>query len=215
MDIGKNFTFITEDEDWMKKIGLAAVCFLPIINMVGVFAFYGYLKRMFRNVLEGAERPLPEWEDFGGLIVDGLKAVVVLIGWAVPTILLIVAVTVLNIAGASARSDALHLAGTGCMCLTIPIGLVFGILGMVGLMRFFASESLGDAFAIGEVIGFIKGNIGPFLLALLVFMGAMLAAEIAGLLMCIIGIFVTMPYAMLVGWKGFADVYREAAAKAV
>ena len=86
---------------------------------------------------------------------------------------------------------------------------------MVCLMRFFASESLGDAFAIGEVIGLIKGNIGPLLLALLVFLGAMLAAAIAGLLMCIIGIFVTMPYAMLVGWKGFADVYREAAAKAV
>ena len=30
------------------------------------------------------------------------------------------------------------------------------------------------------------------------------------LLACLIGIFVTLPYAMFVGWKGFADVWRNA-----
>jgi len=147
--------------------------------------------------------------------VDGLKTVVVLLGWGVPTILLGVGAAVLNIAGASARSDALQVAGTACICVTIPVAILLGILGMVGVMRFFASDSLGDAFAVSEIIAFIKGNLGPLLLALLVFFGAMFAAEIAGLIMCIVGIFVTVPYGMLVGWQGFADVYREAGSAAV
>jgi hypothetical protein len=214
MDIGKNFTFVTEDEAWIKKILICAACFLPLVNLVGIFAFYGYLKKFFKNAVEGQERPLPEWDDFMGYIVEGLKTVVVVLGYMFPFVLLYIGAVVINIAAAASRTPALNFVGTGCICLAIPVGILLGLMMNIGLMRFFVTDSIGEAFKFGEVIGFLKGNLGQYLLAFVLFFVAIIAAEIVGIIACVVGIFVTLPYAMLVGWKMFADVWRNAQAQA-
>lgn len=205
MDIGKNFTFITEDEAWIKKvlIGGASMLLLSL-------PLLGYIKKMFKNVQEGQERPLPEWDDFMAYLVDGLKVMVVMIGYIAPVFVLYIGAAILNIVASTSGIDALSYAGLGCMCLALPLGIVLGLAQNIGVMRYFATDSFGEAFNFGAVLGFLKANIGQYLLAFVVFIAAVIAAEIVGLLACGFGIFFTMPYALMVGWKCFADVYRDA-----
>ena len=210
MDIGKNFTFITEDEAWMKKLGICAALHIPIVNLVGTFVFWGYLKKMFRNVQEGYERPLPEWDDFVAYLVEGLKAVVVVIGYMLPAIILYIVSFALSFAGGMSDNSALRIASMACGCVSLLVIIAINLLLNVGLMRFFATDSLGEAFNFGEIIGFIKGNIGQYLLALVMMFVTMFGAVIVGLIACGIGVLVTVPYGMLVSWKNFADVYRNA-----
>ena len=69
MEIGKAFTFVTEDEGWIKKLAIGAVFVLvPFLILLVI----GYQILIIRNVIDGKDRPLPEWEDFGQLFKDGL-----------------------------------------------------------------------------------------------------------------------------------------------
>ena len=70
MDYGKSFTFVFEDEKWISKFAVGVlITLVPILN----FATYGYVIQLLKNVRDGEEKPLPEWDDFGKFFVDGLK----------------------------------------------------------------------------------------------------------------------------------------------
>jgi hypothetical protein len=70
MDYSKPFNFIFEDQDWFKKIAIGGlVGIIPIVN----FALLGYCMQIARNVAAGAEKPLPEWDNFGAYFVSGAK----------------------------------------------------------------------------------------------------------------------------------------------
>ena len=71
MDVAKAFTFVTEDERWMSKIGIGAAISLFFFLIIPIPLLVGYLVGITRNVKEGVERPLPEWDDFGQLFMDG------------------------------------------------------------------------------------------------------------------------------------------------
>lgn len=89
MDIGKAFTYITEDEDWMKKLGIGALLgMIPIINM----AVFGYQIQIARNVRQGDKRPLPTWDEFGSLLVDGLRFLAVILIYMLPVMIVYFAV---------------------------------------------------------------------------------------------------------------------------
>ena len=210
MDIGRSVNFIREDEAWLKKIGIGGFLMLfPVVSMVGAFAFQGYLKKFFKNVLDGVDKPLPEWDDWGTLIIDGLKVIVVMFGYMIPIWILYGGSMAMFFIADSSGVGALRFVGMGCMCLALPLSIVLMLFGGAGLMRFFATDQLGEAFNFGEIMGFVKANIVSLLIAglvagLLVFVG-----ELVGLLACFVGIFLTLPYAIISGWRNFADIYLE------
>ncbi|MBE2222959.1 MAG: DUF4013 domain-containing protein [Anaerolineae bacterium] len=85
MDIGKAFSFITEDEKWVEKLGIGALIgMIPIAN----FAAFGYQVQIARNVWHGEERPLPTWDEFGKMFVDGLRIVGAMMVYMLPMILI-------------------------------------------------------------------------------------------------------------------------------
>jgi len=48
MNIGKSFSFMFEDKQWVSKLGLGAlITFIPILN----FAWTGYMVGVIRNVM--------------------------------------------------------------------------------------------------------------------------------------------------------------------
>src|SRR5919202_7087672 len=95
MDIGKAFTFVSEDPKWVNKVliggALIIAGILAIFTIVGwlfVFAIvFGYLVQLTRNVIAQQPQPLPEWTDFGALMVDGFKAFVVMLVMSLPAVL--------------------------------------------------------------------------------------------------------------------------------
>ena len=78
LDFARAFRFVIEDPDWIKKILIGGVFTLLSAILIGravrerVLRAAGAQRRP-----AGSERPLPEWDDLGGLFVDGLRAVAV------------------------------------------------------------------------------------------------------------------------------------------
>lgn len=85
MDFSKAFSYISEDETWSKKLGIGAIVFLvPILN----FAAIGYLFELIENVKQNRKRPLPEWDNFGNKLVDGLRFFAVMLLYSLPIFIL-------------------------------------------------------------------------------------------------------------------------------
>lgn len=81
MDIGKAFTYISEDEKWMSKLGVGAVISaIPFVNI----AIFGYQVHIARNVWHGEKRPLPTWDEFGKMFLDGLRFMVAMFIYLLP-----------------------------------------------------------------------------------------------------------------------------------
>ena len=73
VDFGRAFTSVTEDPDWIKKVLIGGAFVLLSSILVGIPFVLGYVGRTLRNVVAGAARPLPEWDDLGGIFSEGLR----------------------------------------------------------------------------------------------------------------------------------------------
>ncbi len=73
VDFGRSFTFVSEDPDWIKKILIGGAFTLACALLVGVPFVLGYFSRTLRNVVAGEPRPMPEWDDLGGIFNEGLR----------------------------------------------------------------------------------------------------------------------------------------------
>ena len=68
-----SFSFVTEDPEWIKKILIGGAFTLACALLVGVPFVLGYFSRTLRNVVAGEPRPMPEWDDLGGIFSEGLR----------------------------------------------------------------------------------------------------------------------------------------------
>ena len=89
MDVAKAFTYVTEDDRWIGKLGLGVLVSLLSFLIFPAFLLTGYLVGITRNVMNGEKRPLPEWEDLGTLFKDGLSIMVASVVYTLPFWLLI------------------------------------------------------------------------------------------------------------------------------
>jgi Protein of unknown function (DUF4013) len=86
MDIGRAFTYAYKDPKWPTKVLIFAV--LAFIPIFGWCVDLGYSLRIIRNVVNGNDVPLPEWDNIGVLFADGLRAFFVSLVWSIPAIVL-------------------------------------------------------------------------------------------------------------------------------
>lgn len=69
---------------WLKIVVGGLLCFIPVVNILA----FGYLMRLSTGVKRTGRVSLPEWEDWSGLFLDGLRfAVVWLAYWLLPLLL--------------------------------------------------------------------------------------------------------------------------------
>jgi hypothetical protein len=211
MDIGRSFTYMFEDQDWVKKILIGGVVnLIPIVN----FASTGYFIEAIRNTAEGRELPLPEWDDFGGKFVKGLMAFIAGFLYMLPIMIVVGIVFGLTAAIAgSLDSDAAETVSSICPLIGNCLLFVYMILVMLilpaAIIQYALTGQFGAFFRFGDMIAFIKANIGGYIIALLVALVAGLIAQIVGGVACGIGIFFTLMWAMLVGANLFGNLVRE------
>ena len=127
MEIGKAFTFVTDDDSWIKKLAIGAIFVLvPFLILLVI----GYQILIIRNVIDGKDRPLPEWEDFGKLFIDGLIMVVAIFIYALPIILLslcgaVIGATTTDAAGSMSPGGGIGVALLSCLAILFGIALAF------------------------------------------------------------------------------------------
>lgn len=185
MDIGKAIGFVTEDERWVTKIVIGGlVAFLSlifsflIIPLFFLFAVYGYTVQVTRNVMEGVERPLPEWENWGKLFMDGLVIFVATVVYTLPVWLLTCCALLFIVPLGGAEGDMGDvLAGISVLgitvisCLILLFALALLVVSPAIVIQYARTDDFGACFRFSEVLGFTRDNIGDILIALLVIWG--------------------------------------------
>jgi hypothetical protein len=226
MDIGKSFTYVFEDQDWIVKILIAAAILLvgilfswllliPLILAVALLGGYGV--EVMRRVMKGNSQLLPEWDNWGELIADGLKLMVVGIVYALPSIIVSVCLGVpLGALGDQSGSgtDALYgMFSLALSCFNFLWAIAISILMPAAIAFWIADDELGAAFHFGRVFAFVRDNFTTYLITFLMSWVASIIGSL-GVIVCGIGWFVTMPYSWLVTAHLYGQAYLQAAGQA-
>ena len=203
MDIGSAFTYMFEDENWIKKILIGGIISLvPIVN----FAAMGYVVEVIRNVRDGRPTPLPEWDQFGQMWMSGLWLFLIFLVYSIPIIILAcisgIATaamgTALEGASAEAVGGTMGIVSTCLSCLMGLWGLVIGVLSPAIVIRFAETGQFNSAFQFGEVFSLVKVNVGSYVIALILLWVAIYIISPLGLIACVVGIIFTTFYAYLI-----------------
>ena len=141
-----------QGDSWIGRLLIGGIMIFLSILVVPAFAFYGYLLRVLESTIEGDAEP-PEWGDWGGLVVDGLKATVVGIAYAlVPTIVIVgLGAGLIGLGSAAGNQGGGFLAGFGIATILLMIPVLFLVYYVVpaALSNMAVEGRLGAAFDVG------------------------------------------------------------------
>ncbi len=225
MEISKSISFITEDPRWQHKLLIgtgvlvAATVLSPIlIGFLGFLIAIGYGVRLLQNVRDGQTYPMPEWDQWGDDLVRGVKLFVVGIVWAAPMFLLIIP-SIIGAALSESDSDAavtfgvmLSLCG-GCLTAIYGLLLLFIMPGYT--IAFAKDEHIRSGLSFGSIVTWTQQNIGQVAVVSLIFIAASFALSLLGgligVLLCIVGLIVTIPLATLLTYLIQYHLYGQLA----
>jgi hypothetical protein len=203
MDFAKAFTYIFDDKDWIKKIGIAAGILLisPITLFILSLPVIGWGMEILRRTTNGRSDILPEWDNFGGFFMDGLKALGVSLIYALPIILIqacnagvTIGMTSANSSMSGDMADTLAMATMGVSllfgCLVVVFAIAIAILQPAGLALLANTGKFASAANPMNALAEFRRNPGGYLLAGLV--GSLIVSLLGsvGTVACLVGAFV-------------------------
>lgn len=174
VDVGRSLTFMFEEEDWGMKfligVGMMFLSFLIIPPIL----FQGYLLDLIRNVSEKRARVLPEWDNWGYLLVRGLLSYVAGFIYMLPLVTLfccgIVGLTALSNPDTGETGGAFVLIFCCLLFVGLLVQIPLALLYMVGTVRYAETNDFGGYFEFSRLIQTIRNETGSVGLgALLVF----------------------------------------------
>lgn len=212
MNIGKSFSFVFEDPRWLTKVAIGALVLIisgllsPIlIGILGYFIITGYGLEVLRNVRRGDLFPMPEWRDrWGEWLVLGVKAMVAVLVWSLPAIIISIPMA-LGFALTENGGDLALLGGllgAAFSCMLLLWVFIVLLATPAIYIRIAESEELASAFRFGDILSFTREHIGQVIIATIMYIVASLVFSliggIVGVLLCIVGLMVTVPAAQFI-----------------
>ena len=228
MDFGKAFTYVFEDPDWVRKLGIGTLLMLLgilfswlIIGLIPLIIILGYTVDVVRNVMNGERHPLPEWQDWGGFFNRGLKLFIAFFVWALPIIIVLIPVMIGGALTDSNRDlggmEAIGILLTICgSCLMLLWSLVLTLFTPAIYVRFASTGRLSSAFEFGKLWGFTQRNLGDVIVSIILVLLAGLIAAVAGMLgfvALLIGALITIPAASLWQYLVQSHLFGQIGAK--
>lgn len=209
MDVGRSISYVFQDPQWLKKVLIGGV--LSIIPIFGMLVVAGYWIRIARNVASGIELPLPDWNDFGGDFMRGLKAAVALLIWALPLIILFscgfIPLAILNDSSDAAQSLA-GLFWIGTFGVGGLLWLVVAFMSPLIIGRVALTDSIGAAFEVGAIIDDARNNVVPLLIIVAVSYALNFVASF-GLILCFVGVIFTSFLAYVMVSHLYGQLWRR------
>lgn len=212
MDFGAAFSFVTADEEWVKKLAIAAVLALASLLTFGLalIPLAGWALAISRRVSQGTEPVLPEWTEFGGYVMDGLKMVAIGFVWAIPLLLLSACAWGVNllVAGQGDSETISTIVSIVGSCISIPYGILLALLEPAAFGHLAHSDNLGQAINPLNAFKILRENIGAYVIIALVWLLLVPIIQSIGLLVCIIGVFPAIAYTMALVGHLMGQAYR-------
>jgi len=207
MDFGKAFTFVFDDEEWVKKIALGGL--LSLIPVIGIFLVIGYGLEVTKRVIKGDAEVLPDWSDFGGYLTKGFLVFLIVFVYLLPVFLIQACTSIPFLI--DTPDDTLAVIFTivticfGCFTFLYSLAAYLVLPAAVG--RYAATGELGQAFKLGAIFGMVKDNLGTYGMVLL---GGIVASLVASLgsIACVIGVLFTMVYSIAVNGHLWGQAYN-------
>ncbi len=206
MDFGLSFTYVFQDEEWIKKILIGAVAFLIIF--IGWIPLLGWMIEIARRVIRQDPQPLPDWSDLGGLFSLGLKGLVIaIIAGILPGILALPYAVLSALADNSDTIFMIYSVCYGCFNLLYSIILALGLPASFGILA--ATDQLGDALNPSKIFGLVRADIAAYVMAVI---GGFIAGIVGnlGTILCGIGVLATMAYSVAIMGHLYGQAYRQA-----
>jgi len=194
--IKKAVFFPFQGRSWPSKLLIGIVLGLAGFLVVPALFINGYSARIMQNIIRADEDPsLPEWTDWGGLLLDGVKLFGVVVLYQLPALLLIVGGYFLSLAlslGFSLAVVPLASSDPNNIPAWPFIGSMFGsfagiFIAVFGFMLVFVSlifvpPAVGNMIAKGEFNAafrvrewwpVFKANLSGYFLAVVIALGLM------------------------------------------
>ena len=224
MDVGKSIRFIFEDKQWLSKVLIGSLILLVsipltfvLVGFLGLAIVTGYSLDVLRNVRAGSARPLPEWRDrWGEWLIEGLKLMLILFVWSLPLIVLNV-FTGIGDSMLNLNSGLLNLSG-GMMiavasCLMLLWGIVVTLATPAIYLRLAETGELGSGFQFNAIYVWTRDHIGDVVIAVilstLLTLAFVLVGSVIGILLCGIGLALTLPAATMLGTLVTVHLYAQ------
>lgn len=174
MDIGRAFSYIFEDQEWVPKLLITAVvAFVGIITLplllLGLVAFaalLGYLVELIRNLRDNMPTPLPRWDNFSEKIAKGGSVMVAGILYGLPNLLpLCCNLTFTLVSNYVDNTGSLGSAPTIIMfCCITPFVLLYNLITWpmfsLALGRYAEERNIGVFFQFSDLFGTLYRNFG-------------------------------------------------------
>lgn len=226
MDIGTSITYVFQDKNWLTKLAIGAAILLvsipltPIlIGFAGIAVVLGYSLDVLRNVRRGIAQPLPEWRDrWGYWLTFGLKYLLALLIWSLPALLL----NSFNGLGNRlmwSNDGVVGFMGSSILIATACLGTLwwiffFAILPAVTL-RVAETEDVRAGLSFNDIYWLTRNNLGDVVVAVVASAVALVAAltvgSVLGLLMCIVGLAITLPAGLFLANLIAAHLFAQVA----
>jgi hypothetical protein len=208
-------SYPTQGDRWIGRFLIGAGLTLFSVLIVPAIFVVGYLVRALEHTIRREPEP-PEWDDWGGLFVDGLKATVVTFVYSIVPFAVFgtIAVVLLGAGGSIGDTGGGLIAGLGALTLLlmIPATMIvyYFIPAAVGNMA--RKDSFAAAFDPGVIrrvafsVEYLTAVLLPILISLVVnFVTAFLAFTIVGLIFVPFVVF----YGQLAIFHMFGIAFRD------
>ncbi|HZK43120.1 MAG TPA: DUF4013 domain-containing protein [Syntrophomonadaceae bacterium] len=140
--------FPFNDREWFKKLGIGCIIFLvPIVNILAL----GYFVQCIKLGASG-HRILPFWDDWEGLLRDGIMTIIILLAYMVIPLILTPLFLPIPFIGLFMQSVILLIVG-----LMIPLAIA----------NYVISDEWQEAFNLGKILAQLSEVINDYVLAYL------------------------------------------------
>lgn len=228
------FSYPFRQPNWQSKmlvLGLlfAAGFIIPVIPWLFVAGYVAEIMR--RQALEGGEPELPEWDDWGRLLVDGLRLGVIGFVLSLPAMIVFLVgfgmyfVSTFPLMLGEGNENALlplMFAGMSIMMISMFVGtlitMVTGVVSPVAMTHVAVKRKFSAVFEVGEWWKVLWANLGGYVLALVILysvsyilmtLGYMLAWTLVCCVLTPVFYFVAYPYLSVIAGVVCGQVYRE------
>ncbi|WP_318569252.1 DUF4013 domain-containing protein [Salinigranum marinum] len=153
--IEESLRYLRSSDDWIKTVLLGGVLTLFGFLLVPLFAVFGYYVRVLRGTMRGGDEP-PVFDDWGTMIVDGLKAFAIYLVYGLVPGLLGATIAFIGIGGAVAGDSGVAGAIGGLVAVVgflvaFALGLVAAYIAPAALANYVEKDDLMAGFAFGEI----------------------------------------------------------------